>query len=590
MNNFSVDGPGPKTTRFLENIHNMDGGMILIQEHGLHERVLHEEATFKGQMAPGFRQGEAKIVTAYNRHFHKQDKRCYGGTAAIATFNLAAYTCGAGIDESGLGRWVWSRIQGRNGVRATFYSVYRPCPNKTGEQSVLNQHKTNFNSQNDDRDPRIAILEDLKKDVKKRIDDGDHIIIGADMNDNIEGPLIRNFFRDLGMRNLVLSTHGSQGAPPTHARNSNYSVDGIWATGGVHVTQCGYMSAGEMGGTEDHRPIWFDAAFSSLLGHPLPPLAPPQARRLKLDDPRCLKRYDAKMTELSRQHRLAERTFALEKSLVGTTYTPEQEKEANAIDNIRTQCMLRANKLCRTPKYGAVPFSKETQESRKKIEFWSMVLKKRNGYNINGRTYLRAKKQAKVKGPTKHLLLEEIKARYKEAWGGYWKDKKNAQSTRSKFIDGFKEPHRSRIKRNEEARRKGRLAKKASGKAHNGAVSMVMIPDPSNPTGDRLTLRTKSQLEGAIIPECKAKHRKTENAAFMQSPLLDVLGYKGNTAAAQEILQGTFEPPTNTSEVAQQLIKSMVLPPSFQPNHKQSTFITTEEHILADGFLVRGQW
>ena len=139
MNNFPVEASHPKNITFIANMKKHQGDIFLLQEHGLNERKLSEEARLKGRIEPAFRMGEVKVTTAYNRHFapeHPRAKRCYGGTATITSFELAPYACGSGIDETGMGRWAWSRIQGRDGTRATFYSVYRCCNNKTGSESA----------------------------------------------------------------------------------------------------------------------------------------------------------------------------------------------------------------------------------------------------------------------------------------------------------------------------------------------------------------------------------------------------------------------------------------------------------------------
>ena len=52
----------------------------------------------------------------------------------------------------------------------------------------------------------------------------------------------------------------------------------------------------------------------------------------------------------------------------------------------------------------------------------------------------------------------DLEIKYQQVWQEYWKKKLYAKDIRTNFIDTFDEPHRSRIKRTEEARRKGREA------------------------------------------------------------------------------------------------------------------------------------
>ena len=200
-------------------------------------------------------------------------------------------------------------------MRARFCSVYRPCDNKKGPLSVWNQHHTYLHTIDNDRNPRDALLEDLAVEVKKWIAEGDHVIIGGDFNENILGNRLTAFFRGLGMKNIVLSKHGALRAPPTCIKNQSHAVDGIWVTPGVIPTRCGYLDAGDLAESTDHRPIWFDVSFTSLLAHPLPPIARAQVRRLVLCNPFVTTRYQNRMKKLSTQHKIGPRQFRLEASL-----------------------------------------------------------------------------------------------------------------------------------------------------------------------------------------------------------------------------------------------------------------------------------
>ena len=281
-------------------------------------------------------------------------------------------------------------------------------------------------------------------------------------------------------------------------------------------------------------------------------------------------------------HRIEERQFALEASIMGNTITPAQEKEANAIDNIMTQLMIQAEKHCRPLRMGAVAFSDATEVPRRQIRFWRLALRRRNGIHVNSRKWTRMKLRAKVFEPTRVLSKEDIVARYRQAWKDYWKAKPHAQSSRESFIDTFDEPYRTRLKQNEESRRKGRKAKEVTGKMDGGSVHQCLVKDPQDPTGTRRILKnTKNGLEDAIIPASKAKHRQCVKTDFMVHPLQPQFGYSGNDWAIDQVLNGTFGIPVGTSPAAAGLIKVMQRPATFRPNSPTCHYITTSDHILS---------
>jgi len=105
------------------------------------------------------------------------------------------------------GRWTWARCRSKCGMALRCVSVYRPVPNSTGASSVWNQHKRYLLSQNDDRDPQVAFWEDLRKEAQEWLREGDQLINGGDVNDEVCDPAVETFFSDLGMHNLIFEHH-----------------------------------------------------------------------------------------------------------------------------------------------------------------------------------------------------------------------------------------------------------------------------------------------------------------------------------------------------------------------------------------------
>jgi len=110
---------------------------------------------------------------------------------------------GSGSDKAKLGWWTWSRFRGKSGMVLRAVSAYPPCASSGGERTTWSQHKSYFNDHNDDCDPREAFMEDLASEIREWIQEGDQIMVGGDLNKEIRGPAIKEFFSGLGMHNLT---------------------------------------------------------------------------------------------------------------------------------------------------------------------------------------------------------------------------------------------------------------------------------------------------------------------------------------------------------------------------------------------------
>jgi hypothetical protein len=113
--------------------------------------------------------------------------------------------------------------------------------------------------------------------------------------------------------------------------------------------------------------------FQSSLGHP-PTLFPsPHMRRLQFSNSKCVSRYQQRSKKLLKKQNLFNRQFALEAEVLasgGARLTEAQAREAEAIDNIRTQCMLSAEKQCRKFRTGEVDFSPTTAMPAREMRYW----------------------------------------------------------------------------------------------------------------------------------------------------------------------------------------------------------------------------
>jgi hypothetical protein len=112
-----------------------------IQEVNLHDRILPPSLRWSRRF-PGL---HSKIGT--NQHSLSTRRRLFGGTGHFLSQTATVRQIEAGCDPTGLGRWTWTLLQGRRGLRVRLISAYRPVLDTSDSAfSVYSQHETFFNN------------------------------------------------------------------------------------------------------------------------------------------------------------------------------------------------------------------------------------------------------------------------------------------------------------------------------------------------------------------------------------------------------------------------------------------------------------
>jgi len=119
-----------------------------------------------------------------------------GGELLLLKDEIAHRGYKTGNDPSQLGRWAWSLLEGKGGLKTR-------------------QQRRFFLSNNQDRNPREALFEDLDKEIQLWREAGENIIIAGDFNGDVRSGDISKWMKQWGLRDSILTIHGSN-APPTH--------------------------------------------------------------------------------------------------------------------------------------------------------------------------------------------------------------------------------------------------------------------------------------------------------------------------------------------------------------------------------------
>ena len=98
-------------------------------------------------------------IHTYNIHDSSLSRTLFGGTPQITMGKCSHRAISSGADESGMSRWVWTLLAGKNNTKIRIISGYRPNPDhsdRTG--SVFSQQERRLRTVKDDRKPRRAFI------------------------------------------------------------------------------------------------------------------------------------------------------------------------------------------------------------------------------------------------------------------------------------------------------------------------------------------------------------------------------------------------------------------------------------------------
>ena len=109
-----------------------------------------------------------------------------------------------------------------------FVSAYRPCKNTAGISTVWSQQERYFQSKGSDQDIHEQIINDLTTAIGKMTDNGDHVVLGMNANEDIRNGSVTLALEDVGMLKGIISKHRGTSVPATCATNqSRTPINGI---------------------------------------------------------------------------------------------------------------------------------------------------------------------------------------------------------------------------------------------------------------------------------------------------------------------------------------------------------------------------
>ncbi len=274
------------------------------------------------------------ISYSHNTTFPPINKKQYGGTVIFSINDTAHRVIAKGYDNSHLVRWCWTTLRGKDHHKLTLISAYRPNPPSTGVMGAYAQHSKYFNSISRNICPREAFLQDLHEEIGRFQEQGRHIIVMLDGNEDMRRGKLSQTFTNLHLREVIIQKHGRL-APSIYRRNTkDVPIDGIWASLGLNITSGGYFAMDEVITGTDHRALWIDINNQQVYGTTgYAPIAKPSSRCLNNNNPNIQNNFNKKRKTYAERLALLDRIISLERS-INDTMTEDQIKEYETIDRL----------------------------------------------------------------------------------------------------------------------------------------------------------------------------------------------------------------------------------------------------------------
>ena len=511
-----------------------------------------------------------RTYATYNKLDPHDSSTLYGGTSLSLFNQMAIRQQQHGEDDRKLGRWTWIKTAGRNNCNTMIISAYCPCKSD-GPSSVWTQHLDAMQQWNNSldkevNDPRKLFWYDLSKVVKQAHNEGYNVMLAGDFNSDFVD--LREWMIQHGLLENIGELHGYENAPRTHLRSQNAPIDAIFCSPQLAATRGGYLSFHTLGG--DHRGLWIDLPSDTLHGFNPPSMSLAYARRLKLEDPRIVKKYNDKAHELLLKHKVYERLNHIH---TNATYPPPLwiPREYERIDSIIQESMETAERKCRKFKCGETDWSPRFQEIHDTIDYWllrqrqlqglrpNMALVKRLGKKLQIRYYPSNLKTIKKKLDKAHDKRRAFKT---EATSESMEYRNQLAKAKEEAGDKEAATYLKELNEKEAIRKLFRTIKVIEQRNKAGASSQLNV---TNQDGTVSVLTLQQEIEEAICSVNQKKYHQTEGGSqLLEQEFLELFGRHGEGPATEEVLQGTFECPPNTSQATKAFLEACQLPENLQ--------------------------
>jgi hypothetical protein len=265
----------------------------------------------------------------------------------------------------------------------------------------------------------------------------ERLIVFINVNENMtKGPFHDMFTSpDLQFWEAVSSRHPDPRWPNTATYHKG-DILGKWPVDGVYVLPNLPVDASTWLQFQHHlgdlRFAVIDINSNALVGDALLKIVRPQARRLSCSIPDSVLAYNKHLSSHLLRHQVLPKLNHLYSSHNGD-FTPLECEHLEALDCIRADEMLSAEKKCRKLSMGTVDYSPEVDLAKKRRWLWKQVVKKREGRQVSASMIKQKARQCGVLSPLS-VTLAQARMSFRVADLAYDALKQRAPTHHYKFL------------------------------------------------------------------------------------------------------------------------------------------------------------
>ena len=479
-----------------------------------------------------------------------------GGVATMMRGQAATYVQDVGEDRHGLGRWNWMCLEASSeNTKTACIQMYRPTKNTQDAGSTYMQQKSRMKT---DECPLKRFDDDLLDQIDEIMSEGFQIILMGDFNTDLTSDsfLIREL-RKRSIIDIMEARVGYQDAVNTRNPGSK-PIDGIFSSQSLEVVRCGYDAGDTL--MSDHRFIWAQFSWDSMLGTHRSKVCSPKERRLQTQYEKVMLKFNQMMEEQIEGHRLLEKAQLLDsETKQDKSLTPEQEERYEQIDHQFARIVAGCEKKCRKLYPNDISFSPTVKEAIATIAICKELKRRLHlGKKVSSRLIIEMKKRWRIeKYFAAPANIEEAKHNLTKAWKEFRVVKEQAPELREHFIDSLieaaeEEGDEEKVKKltNSRNRERSKVSheriKFARGKMRTDSSVRYIEKDTAE---GRVPIRDKKEtIEGIMESNATKLHQCNDGRTPLRTEPLESLLTRNDYDVWESFLRGEIEIPEGLDE------------------------------------------
>ena len=498
-----------------------------------------------------------------------------GGTAMVlfgeSTFRISHQSC----DSRGLGRWSTITLTGKQNVHTTIFTCYCPTRSKSLGSTFVQQLIYMANNKDvlpDVNCPRQLFGIDLKHELETFANRGHNLIVMGDFNSHYQDLI--PWMAAVGLTDLIEHRHGQ--CPVTHTRSFDRPLDIIFGSPNFKIAKGGFLPFQKL--LSDHRGIWIDIPKYHLFGYkPQQPVFP-TARRLKLKDPRVVKKYLSHLHSSMLDNDLFHKMNDLHHKSK-SNFSQHQMEEYESIDQLVCNLMDKAELNCRKIHAGAIAWSPAYKEACLLLEYWLKRRSYEQHKHTNARELITLQNKLKITYEP-NITIPIINLRIKAAYNRRKLCKQNAESLSLEYRtqlalakeaagEGDAAVFLRNLNNLENTRRLYRNIRRMEQKSRGGCTSKVT----TNVNGVEQEHKDRTTIDKVCANENQRKYHLPESGTsqFLEEAFIKDLGHHGEGPEINNVLNGTYTSPALTTQATEDFLDACTTTPDILSLAKHPT-------------------